>query len=794
MNRLIALAFVLVAGALIARIEERLPDPSPSTAPATTFSAGRAMMDVATMARAPHPIGSEANARVRDHLIDRMAQLGLSPQVHSGIGVQQQRRAPEIIVAGAVENIIGVLPGRDRAAPALALMAHYDSVPASPGAADDAAGVSSALETVRAIKARGTPARDVMLVLTDGEEAGLLGANAFFQRDPMAKRVGLVLNMEARGAGGRAQMFQTSPDNGRLIDLIARGGVRPASSSLTVFVYERMPNDTDLTESLKTATPGLNYAFIGRQFDYHSPSSTAAWLDQGSLQDLGQEVLGAASVAAFAPALPGKSPQAVYAATFEGVILAYPGWVGWIVLVLSAGLLVIGIRAGRRLAPYPWTDLARGAAGLLFATLGAAACLQFARHLTGAGFGFLEQRELLARVAVWEWAAALTGLGFLLMGPAALARGRRMVAFVPLVAGLACSAFGQFDPIGLGAGVGAAIFGLIALGRPVSRPGAWAGALLLGMVLAVAVQALAPPAAQVLAWPLALASLAAALTACAARPSNASLIVVALIATVGFAWIGGFWHGSFQSLDLMPLLGLPLLVAGLVIWPLAQPANGARLARWVGPLLLVLGFAVAGWLRFTDPYDVRHPQATYVVYHIDQDAGRAWRTSLTPDLPAWSHRVLTADGGAVAKHAVWVWRQPVDAAPAKMVDEPAPAITLTRQADGRLVLQAVPSAPAQALLLQITPTVGLSVVSVGGVPTNLNLKPGQRAKIYWQAGAGGVGLLLRPAGPGRVTVNYASRIDRWPEAVTPLPARPARVAPFDETDTTLLTGSRRFAW
>ena len=33
------------------------------------------------------------------------------------------------------------------------------------------------LEAVRAIKARGLPARDVMLIVTDGEEAGLLGAN-----------------------------------------------------------------------------------------------------------------------------------------------------------------------------------------------------------------------------------------------------------------------------------------------------------------------------------------------------------------------------------------------------------------------------------------------------------------------------------------------------------------------------------------------------------------------------------------------------------------------------------------
>jgi len=35
----------------------------------------------------------------------------------------------------------------------------------------------------------------------------------------------------------------------------------------------------------------MNYAFIGRQFDYHSPSSTPEVLDQGALQHMGAEVL-----------------------------------------------------------------------------------------------------------------------------------------------------------------------------------------------------------------------------------------------------------------------------------------------------------------------------------------------------------------------------------------------------------------------------------------------------------------------------------------------------------------------
>src|SRR6202012_481827 len=100
-------------------------------------------------------------------------------------------------------------------------MAHYDSVPASAGASDDAAGVATVLEIVRAFKARGVPDRDVLVVLTDGEEAGLLGADAFFRQDPEAKRIGFIFNLDVRGSAGRVQMFQTGAHNGAAVRLVA---------------------------------------------------------------------------------------------------------------------------------------------------------------------------------------------------------------------------------------------------------------------------------------------------------------------------------------------------------------------------------------------------------------------------------------------------------------------------------------------------------------------------------------------------------------------------------------------
>ena len=141
MGRSIALALCLIAAFALAWSAERPPRPAPANAPATSFSAARALPDIEIIAKAPHPMGSPQNAAVRDHLIRRMTALGLEPQVQRADALFQRKRGEDVAIAGGrVENIIGVLPGRDRAAPAVAVMAHYDSVPGSPGAADDAVG------------------------------------------------------------------------------------------------------------------------------------------------------------------------------------------------------------------------------------------------------------------------------------------------------------------------------------------------------------------------------------------------------------------------------------------------------------------------------------------------------------------------------------------------------------------------------------------------------------------------------------------------------------------------------
>jgi hypothetical protein len=795
MGRLMALVAALIGAVIIAWMTQRPPGPVPASASATEFSSARAQQTVEMMAATPHPIGSEANHKVRDALLAKMAALGLSPQVRPGAGFEARSFGGRSFVSGGdVENIVGVLPGRDRAGPALALMAHYDSVPASPGAGDDAAGVATALETVRAIKARGVPARDVMLVVTDGEEAGLLGASAFFARDTLAARAGFVINMESRGNSGRVQMFQTGLGNGATVALVRRTAIRPAASSLTGFIYEHMPNDTDFTVSRKKGIGGLNYAFIGHQFDYHSPTSTPASLDQGVLQDMGQQVLASAGAAAFDTALPAKTPDLVYNQAFGDLLVAYPPWMGWVLIVVAAGLIAWGLVRARRLETIPWTDVLRGLGAGLFAALAAAAVLHWARLATGAAMGYLEQRFLLAQAPRWEAAVMVTGLGVLLVAVAELARGRRLVAFLPLAAAVASCLIGGIDRVAIGVGVAAALVGAAAYGRPVTRAGAWAGVLVLGLILAIAAQAAAPSAAFIIAWPLLAAALGAAITAMAADRRDWGLALLALLAAVAVGWVGGFAHVSYLSLDLPELMVLPIVLAALVLWPLAQCSEGAPPERLAGPILLVIGVALTAAVRWNTPWDARHPEIAYVVYELDQDTGKAWRVHALGDRSDWSRSVLTADGGKVGPHEEWYFRGRTEAAPAKFFALPAPTITLDRQADGRLRLHAQPPAGARTLVLQLTPDTPGTIEAIDGAATDIALPPGKATRIAWSNATNGFDLTIRPAGPGKLAADYASVFESWPKDAASLPKRPPAMMGFDLSDSTFAVGTKRFSW
>jgi hypothetical protein len=715
----------------------RTPRPLGREAPPDRFSAARAFVDIEAVAARPHAVGSDANRRARDYLRTRMAALGLAPEVRrmDSTAVRGDEARP-FVYGATVDNLVGTLPGKDRGKPALALMAHYDSAPGSPGAGDDAAGAAAALEVVRAVRARGVPERDLMVILTDAEEHAGLGAEAFFKRDPLAARVGLVINLEARGSSGRTFMFETGAGNGGLVKALK--GTATLANAAADFVYRRAPNGTDLTAAKEAGKTGYNFAFMGGQFDYHASTATPANLEPGAVQAMGGAVLPLAVKLAFAPELPAKAPDLVFSQVFGKWILAYPPAVGWLVLAAALALILL---AWKRSKPAP-REVALGIVSGLLLTAAAAGLLWLSRQAVGAGFSYLGQRPLLPRGHLWE-AAEL------------------MACAVPI--------------LGLSHWLG-------------RRPGSWLGLLVLGLVAAVALQVWAPLTAYVVAWPLAAMSALAAMTRLGEDERDLALLSVGTAAVL--AWTGVYFHFVAQGLDLAVALCLFAFLWALAAWPLLRPLARLRPPAWT--LVLAALLATVGFIRFTDPYSPRHPRATAAFYVVDETGPRFLKAAPSLLDGPWTRRFLgpgpvaTERVGPILPRALTVPAAPVAYRPLE--------VRLSRDPDGAVRL-AIPWRPdLRVLTLRLVSTAPVSAATVDGRPARVLTRPGAPTVLIWRAHDQGLNLAFRPAAPGRITLDWAAQTQAWPDAVPrPPPRAPSEMA-WGDSDLLVLTGSKSFGF
>lgn len=278
------LLIILIMSAIwISFLQFRSPEVLTLNSSTKQFSAERAMYHLKEFAVKPHPLGSEEHDRVRDYLMKSLKNLGVSPEIQKSDSFITEWG---IVYDGKIENIIARIPGKD-SSKAIMIASHYDSVPTSPGAADAGSGVASILETVRILSESPTLKNDVIILITDGEESGLLGAQAFVNQHPWAKEVGLVFNFEARGSMGPSVLFETSEGNSRLISEFIKGAPNPVAHSFIYNLYKVLPHDTDLTIFKQSGMQGLNFGFFEGESRYHTHDDNIENLSLSSLQHHG---------------------------------------------------------------------------------------------------------------------------------------------------------------------------------------------------------------------------------------------------------------------------------------------------------------------------------------------------------------------------------------------------------------------------------------------------------------------------------------------------------------------------
>jgi hypothetical protein len=327
-----SIGWALVALVAALSIFALAPTPAVSaSAPPTEFSSERALAHVRRIAREPHPMGSPAADDVREYVAQTFTELGLEVRV---IEARSAVRVAGHVSSGRVRNVIARLPGTE-GGKAVAVSAHYDSVPSSHGASDDGSGIATLLETARALKARGPRPRDVLFIATDGEEVAVLGAQALASDPEFVAKIGVLLNFDARGSRGAVAMFDPAESSGELIRLLGENAERPVASSFLTALAKTLPNDGDLTPFKRAGVPALGFAYADGFENYHRNSDDAEHIDPASLQHEGTYALALGDALGHRDLDSVKAPDVAYFDIFARTLIRYPLWAARLFALLT---------------------------------------------------------------------------------------------------------------------------------------------------------------------------------------------------------------------------------------------------------------------------------------------------------------------------------------------------------------------------------------------------------------------------------------------------------------------------
>jgi hypothetical protein len=591
------------------------------------------------------------------------------------------------------------------------------------------------LETARLLAARPDRRHAVMILLTDAEENGLMGAAALVTDPEVRSRLRAYVNVEATGSDAPAVLFETGPGNGWMVRAFAGAAPLPRGGSYGYEVYKRLPNDTDFSILKTLGVPGLNVGAVGDSYAYHTARDEPERLTDALLEQGGENVLATMSALDARDLSARTDEQAVFfdiasrrmvvlspaAATVLALGALLAGLAGWIRVVIAARR-ACGL-AGL-LRTVAWAI--GGTVVVAAAVVGAAALLRAVREVYHPWYAHPDRFWLL-----------------LVVSAAAAAR-------------LVTSIARRLPPGWRGARHPAA---------------AWTVILPAWLALAATMHWLAPGASYLWTLPLAAAGLATLVAAPATGPT--ALVAATLVLGVS----AGLWGPELREMlrFAVPLLGRMPLVTPVAVLPAALLGGLAMVAppvavilatrsprltslpRALATPLLVLALTLSfAWCYVAEAYTRERPLWRYAQYVADYASGRAaWEVAgnepgldvhLGRDAPAGWH----AASGPL-----------LPGVPAAGFPFPFAFRALARPGPPPLAVHGTTSTSAGELRVEIrvTPTdAGSTVVFAlppGLVPKRASL-PGRLRDGWWTAAYGAV-----PAGTIVFTAGFdAAAADR----------------------------------
>ena len=639
---LASVAALVVLGALAwLALQSTLAPPAPRDAPATGFSAARAMPHVAALARTPRPLASAANAEARAYLVAQLRALGLDPHVQRAT---VQHNAPDQmanvhVTLAVVHNVVvrkaGTAPGH-AGAPALLLASHYDSMATSTGAAHGGASSAALLETLRALQAAPPLAQDVIVLFADAQQQHGLGAQAFVEHHPWARQVGMVLKFDNADNRGPLVLYDSAGADGAAIDGWAAHAPRARGSSLARALYPSMPHAVPVGPLADLKVPLLQFANVEGFTGPQGNRDTVDRLDQSMLQHEGDTMLALTRHFASNGIEAGAAGQVYFTLPYAGVV-HYSHDAVWpftrLACLLLFGVACLGIQRS----------------GVSAAALLKGAC----------GYALISGAMAYAAYAAWEWLPIHDGYHPLWQGFSAREWWYQ----------LACAAFCS------------AVF--IYLQRLLQRaigPEAAALGAALGMALGLlALSAWLPGASYAVVWPL-FASLAA-LGALYWRRVRASGVWVLLAgAAPAILLLAPAIREAFAVMSLarmnVPLVLLALLLGG------ALTLLAAVARRYVVRALMLASLGCVAVAGSATPFQAPAPAVNQLVYYQDMVTWRSYWLLPPVPLDAWTRQVFAnATGPHVLSEVFGHGSRPMWYAPAPKTALAFPHIAVLKDDD-----------------------------------------------------------------------------------------------------------------
>jgi hypothetical protein len=703
----------------------------------------------------PHPVGSAENEEVRARILNELAMLGVPARTYRAFTCNAWRGF-SFVACATVTDIVGVVvsgPGK-----ATVMMAHYDSVPAGPGASDDESGVATILESIRALKTGGAGKHPLIALFTDGEEAGLLGANAFLENPELKALVGAVVNVEARGTSGQSLLFQTSPGDARLVDLYAAHVPTKATSSLYAEIYKFLPNDTDLTLFIRDGFPSLNFAFADNVRYYHSPRDTRTNLDPATLQMHGDNVLGVVRGLQQTDFAALKAGNDVYVSILGVWLPRIPQWLALPLTIVALLLIVLAVWLARP------QRTARG--GFLLSALMPLAFL----------FGCVSVGFLLAWIA-------------------------------QTISGVSDPSYANPLPMRIALAFG--VWGMALLvSRMTALHGATSAAWLWIATFAIATAALLPGLSPYFLFPAIVAAVLLIVGANLRGGWNAPigqavLLIGALVALV--IWMALVASGeTLMGLRLHPLFTVPAAFGLLAVVPLLSARPMAQ-ATWLASVTLsfVIALAAAITAGLMPAYSEASPQRLNLIYFESGKhparwiAETAWKATATESIPASlknaGHFTFDSDAYAGLKLGSGY------VAPAGAPRLPLPSANVTSdrvENSGRVVsLVLLGLANTDAMSLRIPKQASMTALRVRG--ENVPIAKGWSGDTLINCDGrdcSDLAVTLTLGNRGAVVLPFAERrrgLPEWGRALAS--ARPNTAMPSQEGDRVILANSLKLS-